>query len=198
MWFWNALWFENIKGIFRITDGHPLTFSMCHVSHFSLSSIPLLSCSTYSLTVTDLGFHIISMPPAYLPGPSEDYQRRGQDLKEASTAPMAMASAGSVEGGKQRRRSSKHQPVETWPPLPHERSDAAGTWYNRRNTAERDREERHAHTYIHHTFMRPEGRLMTDLQCEKKRWQAKRGEKKQGKGKQKEELVQVLVQMKSW
>lgn len=83
------------------------TATVSRVSLISLS-LPVLSCpcSSYSLTVTDLVFHIISMLPAYLPDPVRTINAEARILKEASTAPMAMASAGSVEGGKQRRRSS--------------------------------------------------------------------------------------------
>lgn len=78
---------------------------MC-LSHFSLSSSPLLSLLFLLPDCAELVFHIISMSPAYLPDPVRTINAEARILKEASTAPMAMASAGSVEWPKQRRRSS--------------------------------------------------------------------------------------------
>lgn len=160
------------------------------VSLISLS-LPVLSCpcSSYSLTVTDLGFHIISMPPAYLPDPVRTINAEARILKEASTAPMAMASAGSVEGGKQRRRSSN---TSRWNMAA---SASRAIWCSRHviQQEEHSRERQRGKT---HTYMRQEG-VMNRSQCEsrvrRKRWQEKRGGKKQkkqkqGKRKQEEEI----------
>lgn len=46
------------------------------------------------------------MGPAYLPEPVSTIMAEAKLLKEASTAPIAIASAGSVQGGVERRRSS--------------------------------------------------------------------------------------------
>lgn len=78
--------------------------AMC-LSHFSLSSSPLLSLLFLLPDCAELVFHI-SILPAYLPDPVRTINAEARILKEASTAPMAMASAGSVEWPKQRRRSS--------------------------------------------------------------------------------------------
>lgn len=48
----------------------------------------------------------VLQPPAYLPELVSTMNAEDKILKEASTAPMAIASAGSVECGGARRRSS--------------------------------------------------------------------------------------------
>lgn len=95
-----------LKWINFLADGHQHWLCAMCLSHFSLSSSPLLSLLFLLPDCAELVFHIISMSPAYLPDPVRTINAEARILKEASTAPMAMASAGSVEWPKQRRRSS--------------------------------------------------------------------------------------------
>lgn len=131
--------------IFFFLDSHGVT---C-LSHFSLSSSPLLSL-LFLLPDCDRSGFPHHLHAACLPsGPSEDYKRRGQDFKGGLHGANGDGLGGIGGGGQTATQVLKHLPVE------HGRlclaSDlmqpACDTTGGTQQRDERHREERYAHKW---------------------------------------------------